>query len=258
MDAPIVVTELFEVAPGHEADFYSWATAVIQAVARVGGYLGGDVRDPEYADGQWQIVHRWADRRLAQDWDASSTRERWLSAASSFARPSPTRMRPRRRPPADLLAPPEPPGTPAAPAAAATPPPKWKMATVTLMAVFPPVLFFNLTLIPQLRNVSVILRTLILCIGVTAVVTWIMMPRLMRIFRRWLNPESAPVPAVSGPGAAYRERYTPAPEGGEAATEVFPRFRPAAEAAGARPPRRAGQSARTTILDPTDPYLRRR
>jgi antibiotic biosynthesis monooxygenase (ABM) superfamily enzyme len=265
MDAPIVVTELYEVAPGHEADFYSWGTAVIQAVARVGGYLGGDVRDPEYADGEWQIVHRWADRELAQDWDASSTRARWLAAAESFARPSPTRMRPRRRPPADLLGQPESAGPQLAageepPAAPASSPPQWKMAVVTLTAVFPPVLFFNITLIPQLRNVSVVLRTLILCVGVTAVVTWIMMPRLMRLFRRWLNPDASPAPAGSGSGAAYREQYTPSHQEEEAATEVFPRFQPASGAAGARPrpPGRAAQPAPTTTLDPTDPYLRRR
>jgi antibiotic biosynthesis monooxygenase (ABM) superfamily enzyme len=263
VDAPIVVTELYEVAPGHEADFYSWGTAVIQAVARVGGYLGGDVRDPEWDGGEWQLVHRWADRELGQDWDVSSTRARWLAAAASFARPLPTQLRPRRRPPTnDLLGPqasldPQPePGAEAPPAPA--PPPKWKMAVVTLLAVFPPVLFFNITLIPQLRNVSVVLRTLILCVGITGVVTWIMMPRLMRLFRRWLNPGSAPAPAGSGSGAAYRERYAPAPEQEEAETEVFPRFRPAAGQSGARPPGRAAQSARPTTLDPPDPPARRR
>lgn len=265
MDAPIVVTESYEVAPGHEADFYSWGTAVIQAAARVAGYLGGDVRDPEWDDGEWQIVHRWADRYLAQDWDASSTRARWLDAAASFARTRPTRTRPNRRPagerPADdLLGPPGPqPGAgQEPPAPPSTPPPKWKMAVVTLTAVFPPVLFFNVTLIPQLRNVSVILRTLILCIGVTAAVTWIMMPRLMRLFRRWLNPASSPDPAVPAAGVAYREQYRPAPADEDTATEAFPRFRPATGRVAARATGRAAPPpARTTTLDPTDPYSRR-
>lgn len=74
-----------------------------------------------------------------------------------------------------------------------TPPPKWKTAIVTLVAVFPPVLLFNLTVIPYLGGLSVVLRTLTLCVGVTAAVTWVMMPRIMPLVKNWLN---APRPAA--------------------------------------------------------------
>jgi len=264
LDAPIVVTELYEVAPGHEADFYSWGTALIEVIAQGGsGYLGGDVRDPEWKDGEWQIVHRWADRELAREWNESATRARWLTAAASFARARPARERPPRAPAT---------ATPAEPAPAAAspggPPPKWKMAVVTLAAVFPPVLFFNVTLIPRLRDVSVVLRTLVLCIGVTAVVTWIMMPRLMRLFKGWLNP--APAPGRAGaPAAPLADPVSPGEAG--AAADPYPRFRPAAEpisGRGTRSPARSTRSparttrspargARTSTLDPTDTYPRR-
>lgn len=78
-----------------------------------------------------------------------------------------------------------------------TPPPKWKTAIVTLVAVFPPVLFFNVTVIPYLGGVSVVLRTLTLCVGVTAAVTWVMMPRLMPLAKNWLN-KPKPEPAETG------------------------------------------------------------
>lgn len=197
MDAPLVVSEFYDVAPGHEADFYSWGVALIQAVAADPGYLGGDVRDPEWVHGEWQLVHRWADAAVAGDWALSDTRERWLAAAATFARPLPGRQRPVRAPESDPAAV----GTvgvapAAAPAAPPPPPPKWKMAVVTLTAVFPPVLVFNVTLIPRLLGISVVLRTLILCVGVTAVVTWIMMPRLMPLFKGWLNPAPKRPPAT--------------------------------------------------------------
>jgi len=257
VDAPIVVNELYEVAPGHEADFYSWGTALIQAVARVDGYLGGDVRDPELVDGEWQIVHRWADRDLAREWDASKVRARWLEAAASFARPRPARERPPLAPAARGVAPVE-----TAPAAAPTPapptpPPKWKTAVVTLTAVFPPVLFFNVTLIPRLSNVSVVVRTLVLCIGVTIVVTWIMMPRLMPLFRGWLNPVKPRRGTGPVGGGAAPESGLSMPDEEDETTESFPRFRPAAEPISNRSARRTRAETSTIILAPTDPYPRR-
>lgn len=251
MDAPIVVSELYEVAPGHEADFYSWGTALIQVIAQVDGYLGGDVRDPEWTDGEWQIVHRWADRDLAVEWETSTTRARWLEAAQSFARHRPSRERPSRAP-TRAAEQPEPPSAPP-PAGPPTPPPKWKMAVVTLTAVFPPVLFFNVTLIPQLRNVSVVLRTLVLCIGVTVVVTWVMMPRLMRLFRGWLNPAAGR--RVNAPAAAQTESAG-MPEAPILPAESFPRFQPA-EPISNRNNSRTRPASRTLTLDPTDTYPRR-
>lgn len=251
MDAPIVVSELYEVAPGHEADFYSWGTALVGVIAQVDGYLGGDVRDPEWTDGEWQIVHRWADRELAKEWEESTTRARWIEAAQAFARPRPSRERPVRAPAPRAEEPPE---MPAAPPSPPTPPPKWKMAVVTLTAVFPPVLFFNVTLIPQLKNVSVVLRTLVLCIGVTIVVTYVMMPRLMRLFKGWLHPAGARrrIGATAG-GATDDTVVLDAPI---APAESFPRFRPA-EPISNRSTRRTQTETRTMTLDPTDPYPRR-
>jgi antibiotic biosynthesis monooxygenase (ABM) superfamily enzyme len=277
VDSPIVVKELYEVAPGAEADFYSWGTALIQTIARAEGYLGGDVRDPEDRDGEWQIVHRWADGDVAREWAASKTRAKWLAAAEPFARIRPNRERAARteerpprqerpepverpavderrrsyregvicraRPGQDLptmefaaprraagapLMEPAAPEAPSAPAGPPTPPPKWKTAIVTLTAVFPPVLFFNVTLIPRLGNVSVVIRTLVLCVGVTIVVTWVMMPRLMPLFRGFLNPGSQPGRRGGArPGRVRLETAPAMPEPSDEPTETFPRFRPA-------------------------------
>jgi hypothetical protein len=87
-----------------------------------------------------------------------------------------------------------------------TPPPKWKTAIVTLVAVFPPVLFFNVTVIPYLGGISVVLRTLALCVGVTAAVTWVMMPRIMPLVRNWLNAPKAAPPEDSPPSRGGRRR----------------------------------------------------
>lgn len=73
---------------------------------------------------------------------------------------------------------------------------------MTLIAVFPPVLFFNVTVIPFLSGISVVLRTLALCVGVTAAVTWVMMPRLMPLVKNWLNAPPSD-PAEEGTSRAF-------------------------------------------------------
>jgi len=207
VDEPVTTTEIYHVAPGYESDFYSWGNALLKELARSSSFLGGQVLDPDRTGGDWHLVHRWTDSDIAVRWLESAARTRWLDEAAPFARPrrppdssrprSPMRVEPVRpraapRPVEPVRAPmvltptsvePARPG----PAPPPKPPPKWKTAVVTLIAVFPPVLFFNVTLIPQLRSVNVVLRTLVLCVGVTAVVTWVMMPRLQPLFRGWLN-----------------------------------------------------------------------
>ncbi|GGW35599.1 hypothetical protein [Streptomyces caelestis] len=66
---------------------------------------------------------------------------------------------------------------------------QWKMWFVNMRAVFPPVLLFNLTVLPHLGDLNALIRTLLLCLCVTALVTWIPMSRLQRFFRRPANEQ---------------------------------------------------------------------
>jgi len=64
-----------------------------------------------------------------------------------------------------------------------------------MSAVSPPVLLFNLIVLPYLGGLKPLVRTLLLCLCVTALATWILMPRLQRFFRKWLCP---PLQALRG------------------------------------------------------------
>lgn len=176
MDEPVTVTVAHQVVRGREDDFCAWATEMLREAAQSNDYLGGGVLSPGSTGGDWHIVYRWSDESAARRWEVSAVRAHWMASASGFIRAAGTRRTRGVRAWFDL------------PSRVMSPPPKWKTALVTLAAVFPPVLLFNMTLIPYLRNVSVVLRTLALCIGVTVVVTWVMMPRLMRLFKGWLQP----------------------------------------------------------------------
>jgi len=215
VDEPVTVTVAYEVAPGREEVFSDWAMAMLREAAQYTEYLGGGILAPGGTEDDWHVVSRWSSQEAAQLWEASPGRDRLARSAAGFAQPAKVKRTTGVRAWFDLSS------------RMATPPPKWKTALVTLAAVFPPVLVFNLTVIPYLGGLSVVLRTLTLCVAVTAVVTWVMMPRLLRLLKNWLNPpleaEGVDVgaPEPGGAGVRIGGRRSRGRSGGEAVTEDF-------------------------------------
>lgn len=181
---PVTVTVAYHVAPGREADFHSWGWAMLAASSQQPGFLGGGVLVDREAE--WHVVYRFASVGTARAWEDSSARTQWDVRVAGFARQTERRSVQGSKVWFDSQT-----ATPKAP----TPPAKWKMWFVNMSAVFPPVLLFNLIVLPYLGGLNPLVRTLLLCLCVTALVTWILMPRLQRFFRKWLYP---PLQALRG------------------------------------------------------------
>src|SRR5438128_3494793 len=67
------------------------------------------------------------------------------------------------------------------------PPPRWKMAVATFLGVFPVAMVLNLTLGPVIRSWSFIVSNAVFNACVVALLTWVVMPIVTRILRRWLQ-----------------------------------------------------------------------
>ncbi|MEU9285872.1 antibiotic biosynthesis monooxygenase [Streptomyces sp. NPDC048275] len=184
---PVTVTVAYHVIPGRETDFHSWGWAALRAGSQQPGFLGGGV----LADGEaeWHVLYRFDSEDSAQNWENSITRAQWEARTQGFARETGRRSVQGSKAWFDSQT-----TTPAA-SAAPRPPSKWKLWFVNMSAVFPPVLLFNLTVLPYLGGLNPLIRTLLLCLCVTALVTWILMPRLQRFFKKWLYP---PLQALRG------------------------------------------------------------
>ncbi|GAA1156211.1 antibiotic biosynthesis monooxygenase [Streptomyces hebeiensis] len=187
-EEPITITVAYHVAPGRESDFRTWAMAGLAAMSRVRGYLGGGVLSPGEPGSEWHVVHRFAGENAARDWEESAAGRQWSAHGERVARETGCR---RTRGLRAWFNGPEAPPPPPPP----TPPPKWKLWFVNMGAVFPPVLVFNVTVIPYLGGLNALVRTLVLCLSVTAIVTWVLMPRLQRFLKKWLYP---PLQALRG------------------------------------------------------------
>lgn len=138
---------------------------------------------------EWHVVYRFVSEGAARAWENSDARMRWDARTQGIARQTDRRSVRGSRAwfdaQADAPKPQAPPG----------PPSKWKLWFVNMSAVFPPVLLFNLIVLPYLGGLNPFVRTLLLCLCVTALVTWILMPRLQRFFKKWLYP---PLQALRG------------------------------------------------------------
>lgn len=68
------------------------------------------------------------------------------------------------------------------------PPPRWKMAAVTLLGVYPVSLLSGFFIAPYLRSLPLALYLLIASALMVACLTWIVMPQLTRWLKPWLSP----------------------------------------------------------------------
>ncbi|UIX31320.1 antibiotic biosynthesis monooxygenase [Streptomyces sp. GQFP] len=187
---PVTVTVAYQVIPGRETEFHSWGWAMLRATAREPGFLGGGVLVDGEAD--WHVVYRFDSESSGLAWENSVTWAQWTAKAQTLARETGRRSVEGSRTWFESQT--DTPAT-APPPAPPRPPEKWKLWFVNMSAVFPPVLIFNLTILPYLGGLNPLIRTLLLCLSVTAIVTYILMPRLQRFFKKWLYP---PLQALRG------------------------------------------------------------
>ena len=67
-------------------------------------------------------------------------------------------------------------------------PPRYKMLIVTWLAVFPLLTAFNYALQPVFQGMPIWLRVLIGTTLVVPLMTYVVMPRMTRLFKAWLYP----------------------------------------------------------------------
>jgi uncharacterized protein len=175
-DAPVTVTVARKVAPGRERDFEEWVDGIVEAASNFPGFLGAGILRPHETGQEWHVVYRFSDAQRQRAWEGSAQRTAWLAKADDLARETGVThvsgletwfAQPGRTAPA---------------------PPKWKMAVVTFTAIYPLALIINVLLAPHTAGWPVFLRPIALTGILVPLMTWIVMPRLTRLLRRWLYP----------------------------------------------------------------------
>lgn len=179
-DPPITAVASRRVKPGCEEEFEVWISGILDAANEFPGYLGSNVIRPSGPeDDEYQIVFKFDHASNLKHWEKSEERRRWLHRSRDLIKEEP-RIR--------ILTGletwftlPSKEGNP--------PPPRYKMAIVTWIAVFPLATVVFMLLDPLLGGSPVILRTLIFTLAMVSLMTYVVMPRMTRLFSFWLYPK---------------------------------------------------------------------
>lgn len=179
-DPPVTAVASRRVKAGREREFEEWVSGIFAAANKFPGYLGSEVFRPSGPeDDEYRIVFRFDHESNLHAWETSEERHRWLE-----------RVRPllKEEEKFSVLTGLETwfalPSKPAEP-----PPPRYKMALVTWLAVFPLITTIFLTLGPILNQLPFLLRSLVLTVMMVSLMTYVVMPRMTRLFSFWLYPD---------------------------------------------------------------------
>jgi len=133
------------------------------------------------------VIHFDSEANLRR-WEHSPQRQRWLSRMSSMAV---------HTTPLTVLTGFETWFT-LSPGKAIVPPPRYKMMVVTWIAIFPLITALSYAAQPLVGDLPIVLRSLAFTLMLVPLMTYIVMPRVTRLFERWLYPSSAGPAEIRG------------------------------------------------------------
>jgi hypothetical protein len=178
-DPPVTVVAVHRVKPGKEKAFEETMSGLIKAAMTFDGHLGANVLRPtDPAEPQYHIIFKFNRMSNLRRWEASEVRRTWLIRLAELTQESL---------PFQILTGLETWFTLPA-QRAVVPPPRYKMAVITWLAIFPLIVGINILFGSFLNSLPMLLRSLILTVMLVLLMTYVVMPRMTRLFARWLYP----------------------------------------------------------------------
>lgn len=173
----VVVTR--RVRPGSEAAFEEWLDGIGKEAAKFEGLLGRRITRPaEHDRPEYVIVFKFDTYEHLRAWTESSIRKEWLRRAEPLVLDEYKET---------ILSGLETwftlPAQPNLP-----PPPRYKMACVTGLVVYPLSMGLTSLLKPVLVGWPAPLASLCVTVAMVFLMTWVLMPRATRLFKFWLYP----------------------------------------------------------------------
>lgn len=178
---PVTVSVRRKVRPGCEKEFEEFLTGIINASMTFEGHLGTNVLRPaNQKNPEYLIVFKFNSRSNLKRWEQSECRRQWFARGESLTLGSPIIEVITGLETWFTLSSSKP----------MIPPPRYKMAVITWLAIFPLVNLINVILFPILNYLSSVPKTFILTIILVPLMTYFIMPRMTRLFVWWLYPNN--------------------------------------------------------------------
>lgn len=176
---PVIRIARRHIRPGNEAAYEALVGEMFQQMQACKGFLGAELIPANAPDGEHQVIIRFSSEDALANWDGTAARSELLARMAKLADTDPEYRR---------LSGLEAWFTPAV-VPATMHPPRERMALVTWMGIFPTVSLVLWLIEPLLRPYLPFLPKVALLTGLIVVtMTWVVMPRLTRVMRGFLNP----------------------------------------------------------------------
>ena len=162
------------IAAGREADFEDWSDELTAAAANYAGFLGAGRLRPSRVGDPWHVVFRFDSAEHLREWEVSPERTAMLRAGEHLVEATDMHRVSGLETWFSL------------PGLTAPAPPKWKMFLVSATVFYLLNLALSLTYGWALDGWPVPLHIILISVPVTAIATWLIMPRAARLLQRWL------------------------------------------------------------------------
>jgi antibiotic biosynthesis monooxygenase (ABM) superfamily enzyme len=176
---PVTVVIAQQVKPGQTANYEAWMNQITQVASSYPGYLGAQIIRPQAGvRSEYVVIFRFDHYEHLKAWMTSRDRQNWIDLAQPLLAGPPqiqeiTGLEAWFSLPGQATLP---------------PPPRYKMALLTWLAVYLVINLLSRLVAPLLQPLPAWLGSLILCGMTVALLTYAVMPQLTRWFRRWLYP----------------------------------------------------------------------
>ncbi len=178
-----------QVRPDRQDDFESWIAGITDEVGRFPGREGVTVLRPGgESSTEYVVIVRFASYDDLCRWEESAERAEWLTRLDPLLAGAST-----YRTETGLETWFQLPGQ-----RAVVPPPKWKMALIVILAIYPLLLIvlplmgtvFDIPYlsVPITIGSEFVVRTFVNVVILVTLMTWVAMPFLTKLFRGWLYP----------------------------------------------------------------------
>ena len=176
---PVTVLITRKPRQGNQKEFEQALSDTIDAALEFPGHLGVTVLKPQRGEStDYRIIVKFASKADYQRWCRSNEAAHWFKILNHLEEKPPN---------LEIMTGLE---TWFALDSSASrpmiPPPRYKMAIVTWIAIFVLIVIINLLLGSFLASLPMLLRSFILTVGLVILMTYIVMPRMTRLFSGWL------------------------------------------------------------------------
>ncbi len=179
MDNQVTVIIKRRVQPSKQAEFESWSRGVIAEAAKFPGHMGATLLSPDVTGSENLLIFRFdTDEHLAA-WDKSAVKSQWLEKIKDITIGEVDTKKITGLEYWFHL--------PEVPASAM--PKRWKMVIVTVIGIYPLSLLVTKLLHKWLIKLSEYPRGLVVSVLLVLLMTYVVMPWLTRLFKKWLFPK---------------------------------------------------------------------